>query len=661
MPAYARYTLAEFAQTDPDAVRGRLAAGHAGEGYATQRRDAVDAWDVQVDVLQRMARELLQVEPLGTGWHVLLEYPIPRRARRVDAVLLAGDVIGVLELKTGRGGLTAADRRQVEDYALDLRDFHVASRGRVILPVLLTPQDTPRVEASGVFPGEVVQRVHVLAGPSIAQPLAELVRRHRRIGAEPIEAASWDLGEYRPVPTIIEAAQHLYANHSVHDIARSHAGAENLTATAEAVLRVIADAHRDRGKVICFVTGVPGAGKTLAGLNIVHARGLHQDRDTLGVFLSGNGPLVRVLTEALAQDRAGRLGERVGDARRRVTTFIQNVHRFLPAHSGSDAPMPPENVVVFDEAQRAWDLEQSRRKFNRDLSEPEQLLGVMDRLDWAVVVALVGNGQEINTGEAGLPEWGRVLRERFPNWQVRASSAMLGTTDGAFPPLFAEGTGDVLVGADPRLHLSIPLRSFRAEAYANWVEAVLAGDAPLAASLRETMPDFPLALTRDLEAARYWLRCRARGLRRAGLIASSGSRRLRPYGLDVTAELDEAQWFLQPVDDVRSSSFLELVATEFAVQGLELDWVGLGWDADLRRVGDLWSYHRFVGTCWQRVANATRQRYLLNKYRVLLTRAREGLVVWVPPGSSEDQTRPPEHYDETAAYLAACGVDELDS
>jgi hypothetical protein len=506
---------------------------------------------------------------------------------------------------------------------------------------------------------DFVQPVHVLAGDSVAARLVKLVQAHRRPGTVAIDAAAWDQGEYRPVPTIIEAAQRLYANHSVHEIARSHAGAENLTRTAETVLRVVADARHSRDKVICFVTGVPGSGKTLAGLNIVHSRGAHHDRDTLGVFLSGNGPLVRVLTEALAQDRVRRLGERASDARRRVTTFIQNVHTFLPAHSGAAAPVPPENVVIFDEAQRAWDLDQSRRKFNRDQSEPEQLLGVMDRLEWAVVVALVGNGQEINTGEAGLPEWGRALRDRFPHWQVRAAAEMLDGSGGAFPPLFPDGHGEVRVGADPGLHLAVPLRSFRAQAYADWVEAILAGDPGRAAAHRQTMPDFPLVLTRDLDAARGWLRAHLRGYRRVGLVASSGGRRLRPHGLDVAADLDEPLWFLQPEDDVRSSSFLELVATEFAVQGLEIDWAGLAWDADLRRVCGRWAYHRFVGTAWQRVADPGRQRYLLNKYRVLLTRAREGLVIWVPPGSNTDLTRPPGYYDETAEYLTACGVESL--
>lgn len=663
MPAYARYTLAELRRADPAAVLGRLSGAHSREGYATQLADAVDAWGAQVRYLQRAAHELTDAVPGRGDWHILLEYPIPRRAKRIDAVLLASDVVMVLEFKTGDRPLTAADRRQVEDYALDLRDFHVASRDRVIVPVLIAPGNPPGIDIPDPLADDPVQQVHTGAGPSGAEAIRIIHDRFHRPAAGPVDAAGWDASEYRPVPTIIEAAQRLYAAHSVREIARSHAGAENLTRTADAVLRVIAGARRTGSRAVCFVTGVPGAGKTLAGLNIVHGADLHRERETLGIFLSGNGPLVRVLTEALALDkvRRGAAGSR-GEARRTVGTFVQNVHQFLPAHTGPGAPLPPENVVVFDEAQRAWDLAQSARKFNRDRSEPVQMFEIMDRMDWAVIVALVGNGQEINTGEAGLPEWGKALAERFGHWHAHVSPDLAEARPGMrFDPLFPAGGHAVAVHHDPALHLSVPQRSFRAQALADWVEAVLRGSPEEARRIAGQLGEYPLALTRSLDAARWWLRWRARGERRAGLVASSGGRRLRAHGLDVAAELAEPDWFLRGPDDVRSSSFLELVATEFGVQGLELDWTGLCWDADFRRAAGRWGYHRFTGTAWQRVADPVRQKFVLNRYRVLLTRAREGMVIWVPPGSADDATRPPAVYDETAGYLRACGVRLLDS
>ena len=641
MPAYARYSLAALARADPAAVVARLARRHRDANAPT-----VDAWRATVAHLRAAAADL------PADWHVLLEYPLPRRVKRLDAVVLAADVVFVLEYKTGKRPPDAAGRRQAEDYALDLRDFHAASRGRVIVPVLVAPHAGIRNE--GPEPADdPVQPVHI-AGTGLAPLLLTAFGRHHRAGAEPIDPAAWDASPYRPVPTIIEAARHLYAGHAVAEITRTDAGAKNLSRTTAAVRRVVADARTHGRKAIAFVTGVPGAGKTLAGLDVVHGPAAH-----LGVFLSGNGPLVRVLSEALAQDRAKRTGEPVAAARRTVGTFLQNVHGFLDQHAGGPGP-PPDRVVVFDEAQRAWDAAQAYRKFRREASEPVQMLRVMDRHPgWAVVVALVGGGQEINRGEAGLPEWGRALRTEFPHWRAVLSPGLVEREAAGHLPLFPDGPGRVTVVPDKDLHLAVSQRTYRAGRFAGWVDAVLAGDAATARKLRDELPDYPLVLTRDLEAARRWLREHARGTRRAGLVASSGGRRLRPYGLDVTAELDEPGWFLRPPEDVRSSSFLELAATEFAVQGLELDWAGVCWDLDVRRAGGDWSFHSFEGTAWKRVADPARRRYMLNKYRVLLTRAREGLVVWVPPGSADDPSRPPAAYDATADYLLACGMTEL--
>ena len=662
MPAYAHYRLDAFCRADPPAVLGALTAAYAADAYTTQRTDATTAWNSQTEYLQTAARQLIERFPASADWHLLLEYQIPRRARRIDAVLLAADVVLVLEFKTGESPLTAADRRQVEDYALDLRDFHTASCGRIILPLLVAPQQHFEPTTPESVLGEPVQRVHLLGNSSPADFLLSVYSRHHRETETPIDPGAWNGSEYRPVPTIIEAAQRLYADHRVRDIAHSHAGADNLTRTADAVLRVIDEARRTNTKAVCFITGVPGAGKTLAGLNIVHSAELHQDRDALGVFLSGNGPLVKVLTEALARDRAERKEEPLGEARRQVKTFIQNVHQFLAAHSRPESPLPPDHVVVFDEAQRAWDLEQARRKFKRTESEPTQMLRTLDRLpDWAVLVALVGGGQEIHRGEAGLPEWGRALQTTFGSWKVYVAPTLAEGEEGpGGAVLFPDGSGALAVHRDDALHLSLGRRSYKAEVVANWVDALLTGNAETARNYAPQLSRFPLALTRSLDRARGWLRDQKRGTRRAGLVASSGARRLRPHGLDVTTDLDEPAWFLQPAEDVRSSPFLELAATEFAVQGLELDWAGVCWDADFRRTREAWAFQAFKGTKWQRVKDVTTQRYMLNKYRVLLTRAREGMVIWIPEGSHADETRSPHLYDETAKYLCACGVETID-
>jgi hypothetical protein len=661
MPAYYRATLGTFARTDPRTVLGRLAEEYAREGFATQFTAATEAWQWQIQVLQESACGLIDQLAEVSAWSILLEYPIPRRSRRIDAVLLAADLVFAIEFKTGSHALTAADVRQVEDYCLDLRDFHAASAGRTVIPLLVAPRLSGTFTPPGPLEGEAVQRVHVVRGTGVVEAVVGCYRTWHRAHDAPIDPEAWDLSPYRPTPTIIEAAQRLYANHRVEEITHAHAGAVNLTRTAQAVLRVIATAKASGRKAICFITGVPGAGKTLAGLNIVHNRDLHHDREALGVFLSGNGPLVKVLTEALARDRHRRLGEVLATARRTVTTFLQNVHGFLGEYAGAASQTPPDHVVVFDEAQRAWDAEHSFRKFRRSESEPSLMLQVMDRRkDWAVIVALVGNGQEINTGEAGLQEWGRALASQFPHWEAHISPRLVG--DSATPggrPLFREGSRTVAIVPDPDLHLSVCIRSYRAEALASWVDEVLAGRPDGALRFRSRMDNYPMMLTRSLEMARRWLLRRARGLRRAGLVASSGARRLRAHGIDVTALIDEPNWFLQPHEDVRSSCFLEVAATEFAVQGLELDWTGVCWGADFRWDNG-WLYRRFSGTHWQQVNNEVKRRYLLNKYRVLLTRAREGMVIWVPSGSVEDPTRRAGFYDGTADYLRSCGAEPLE-
>lgn len=418
-------------------------------------------------------------------------------------------------------------------------------------------------------------------------------------------------------------------------------------------MRTIREAKTHGQKAICFVTGVPGAGKTLAGLNIVHSRELHEG--ALGVFLSGNGPLVKVLSEALSRDDRSRTGRSISHSRRTVSTFVQNVHRFIDGHfSSSSAPL--DRVVVFDEAQRAWNAAQSDRKFKRPVSEPEIMLDIMDRHQgWAVIVALVGGGQEINTGEGGLSEWGKSLVNRFQHWQVMISPDLVHDSRGG-GSLFESQPEGVKCLLDPDLHLSVPLRSYKAEALSAFVDHLISLNPTSARIALDACSEFPLFLTRDLDVAKTWLKRRQRGSRRTGLVASSGGRRLRAHGLDVRTELDVENWFLNEPADVRASYYLETPATEFGIQGLELDWVGVCWDIDLVPKGERWMVSAFKGTEWQQVRDSTRRQYVLNKYRVLLTRAREGMIIWVPPGDPSDRTREPGKYDDIAQYLESCGL-----
>lgn len=665
MPAYYRAFLDEFLADDSERILGVLATESAKNGFTDLKQKQTKAWQKEIEALKAACFSLQNQFTDSATWGILLEYPIPRRQKRIDAVLLASGVIFCFEFKTEDKIYSSHLKRQVEDYALDLRDFHDASRNRPIIPVAVA-LGAPRVNPISYAAASDLVRPVVLAGASaLASQIASVFISESHLPSTPIDPAAWDLSAYRPVPTIIEAAEALFAGHNVREIAHSHAGAINLTLTSEKLIEIISQAQRENTKVACFVTGVPGAGKTLAGLNVVHNAALRQDGRPPSVFLSGNGPLVRIVSAAITRDFKQRT--RMDGAKRTVGTFVQNVHSFVrDALDKPDRP-PIEHIIVFDEAQRAWDAAHNARKTGSELSEPETVLSIMDRhKDWSVVVALVGGGQEIHTGEAGLGEWGRSLRERFPHWQIAVSpNAISGDTSVAGHRLFTDGNCGLLkVRQEPPLHLEVNLRSFRARRLAEWVDAVLNGNASKAAGIVADLNDFPVTITRSLTTARAWLRERARGLRRCGLVASSGAIRLRAEGLELSSGFRQGnrdlyvQWFLADPSDIRSSNQLEIAASEFECQGLELDWVGLCWGGDFTfsLSANAWDYRRFSGSRWGNIAKETDREFLLNTYRVLLTRAREGMVIWVPTGDSNDQTRLPIHFDETTEYLKQCGL-----
>ena len=669
MPAYYRATLHEFLADDPKKVLGSLTASSSDSGFAELKHRQTKAWRREIEMLRAVAGSLV-AEATGRGqWTLLLEYPIPRRRSRVDAVMLAGSVVFCIEFKTEDKKHNRQTDQQAEDYALDLRDFHEQSRGRQIVPFAVAARAAS--EPPTITPDDwkdAVRPVWRANGADLLAHLSAAFHESNILAGPAIDGAAWDLSAYRPVPTMVEAAEALFAGHNVCEIAHSHAGAINLSLTSEKLVEIITLAQRERLKVACFVTGVPGAGKTLAGLNVVHNPALRQEGRPPGVFLSGNGPLVKIVSAAIARDFKRRTRARGGE--RTASTFIQNVHSFVrDAMDKPDKP-PAENVVVFDEAQRAWDAAQNAKKTGQEISEPETMLSIMDRhQDWAVLVALVGGGQEIHNGEAGLAEWGKTLRDKFPHWRVAVSPKALGGDSSlAGHRLFEDGgAGALWIQEEPALHLDVCVRSFRAELISEWVEAVLSGSAEEASSIAAKIHEFPIALTRSLSTARSWLQTHTRGLRRCGLVASSGAVRLRPDGLELSSGFRQGNrdlyvhWFLAPPTDIRSSNQLEVVASEFECQGLELDWVGVCWGGDFTfdQPEGGWSFRCFSGCRWGTVNKEVDRRYLLNTYRVLLTRAREGLVIWVPSGNAADLTRPPSWFDATADYLKRCGLSEV--
>lgn len=649
-------SIARFLESDEESILGRLAMASEFAVEATQR----DAWLEQIRILKPVLE--------GLEGSVYFEYSIPRMGARIDVVLLIGAVVHVLEFKVGERQFASHALDQVCDYALDLKNFHESSHHRWVAPILVAT----RAQASDLRIVPTPHNDRLLSPLTCTRESLRSALDHVRAFAagDPIDAAEWEAGRYSPTPTIIEAALALYRNHDVAEISRSDAGAKNLHETSDALTGIIREAKAQGHKAICFVTGVPGAGKTLIGLNIA-TKHLDAESDLYSVFLSGNGPLVRILQEALARDKIRRekaAGRRVTkkQALSDVKAFVQNVHHYRDEYLRDDRA-PVDHVALFDEAQRAWNVQQTaafmRRKRNRpnfQQSEPEFLISCVDRhRDWGVVICLVGGGQEINTGEAGIGEWIEALARRFHDWHIHISGRLTDSEYGAGAILERIRSRPHVFRRDD-LHLSVSMRSFRAENVSNLVKQLLDLDAEGARqTLRQVSGQYPIVITRDLRAAKRWLKSKARGSERYGIVVSSSAERLRPHAVHVKAPMDPVHWFLSGKEDVRSSYYLEDVATEFSIQGLELDWACVAWDGDFRYGPDGWGHFDFVGEKWNRIHKPERRQYQKNAYRVLLTRARQGLVIMVPAGDPEDPTRLPHFYDPTFEYLSGLGIPVL--
>ena len=631
MAAYYASNLTDFRTTTSNEIVGVLAAANVQKLLTQQTR----AWQVQIEYLQD------QIPPELDG-NIFFEFVIPRMGKRADCIILTEQCVLVIEFKVNATTFDSAAMDQVHDYALDLKNFHAGSHNVPIIPILVATSECKSALIEAKFAEDTVaQPLQIGENNFRAFIVNVLEQSHSAFGAALIDTVNWANSGYLPTPTIIEAATALYQSHNVVDIACSDSGAKNLAETSDEIARLVEEAKANQKKIICFVTGVPGAGKTLAGLNIAALRS-KVAKDEHAVFLSGNGPLVAVLREALARDEKERDGTSKSDASRRVNSFVQNIHHFRDEYFKNNVA-PSEQVVIFDEAQRAWSEHQATKFMTQKWgggyapqSEPQFLINVMDRhSDWCCVICLIGGGQEINTGEAGIVEWLTALSTNFPHWKVYVSDMLSDpnyTVDAEARAVLE--TGQFIKSEN--LHLSVSMRSFRAEKLSTFVSKVIeAKPEPARLLLEELKGKYPLRITRSLQTARQWLQTMARGTERIGLVASSGALRLRPEGIFVKSSIDPANWFLNDKHDVRSSYYMEDVATQFDIQGLELDWVGACWDADMRHENGQWVPYAFKGTKWQNIGAEKRRIYQLNAYRVLLTRARQGMVIFIPKALSE--------------------------
>lgn len=658
MRAYYSATLKDFISESDDSILGKLSGAHSNRTLEIQQ---TNAWKSQITLLKDAFRNK------NENGHIFFEFSIPRMGKRVDNIIIIADLIFVVEFKVGDSeyGKHAID--QVIDYSLDLKNFHQGSHNKKLIPIL--------VSTHAKSTENVLEKYRdLLYKPLLTNKedfFEVLFSCFSEKGNNNIDSEAWSESLYKPTPTIIEAAQALYLGHDVKEISRSDSGAVNLSKTSDCINQIINHSKKNKKKSICFITGVPGAGKTLAGLNIANERTKVAD-DENAVFLSGNGPLVDVLREALTRDKVQQVrdeGEKISkkDAERSTKKFIQNIHHFRDDALKSQSA-PDEKVVIFDEAQRSWNKEQvssfmSRKKgildFNR--SEPQFLIEVMNRhQDWSSIICLIGGGQEIHDGEGGLQEWISAIKNNFPDWNIYYSDLI--TSDSDY--LDDVTTKNWLIEnavAKKDLHLATNLRSFRSEKLSEFIHYLLIKDLNNSKKIYlEIKKEYPIFLTRNLDLAKKWIKNISRGSERFGLIASSNARRLKPFAVNVRNEIDSANWFLNSKEDVRSSYYLEDVATEFDIQGLEIDWSIVCWGADFYLTNGDWSFQTFKGTKWQNVNKIIKKKYLLNTYRVLLTRSRQGFVIFIPEGAVNDSTRSKDFYDGTFNYLAnEVGIDLL--
>ncbi|MBQ3369754.1 MAG: DUF2075 domain-containing protein [Mogibacterium sp.] len=689
-------------------ILGALCDHYNGVALTTTR----EAWKGEIDIMKEALSSCGE-----TDGHIVFEYDIPRLGKRIDVVLLLKGIIFCIEFKVGESHILEADVDQVLDYALDLKNFHKFSQDKLIVPILVATKykSSSSVIQMSVYDDRVVNPL-VTGETNLFTIITKVLNKY------PDEAPvvpNWIISPYAPTPTIIEAARTLYENHSVENITRHEADDVSTDRTIRYILNVIKESKEQQKKSICFVTGVPGAGKTLVGLDVA-VKQTYQGQekpveDEGAVYLSGNGPLVAVLTEALAQDNYKKCREKgekkkLTVSRREVSKSIQIIHRYrdnmlakikIPVENGILEIDPEkavrqekagfgevEHVAIFDEAQRSWTHKRLADYLKRGgtygnklkvadfpMSEAAFLIWSLDqREDWATIVCLVGGGQEINTGEAGIAEWIKAVNEEFSHWEVHISPQLT-------EPEYAEGRVNELLKDNPNvifsddLHLSVSLRSYRAEKVSAFVHALLTFDNSASTIYEEIKDRYPIVLTRDMAKARRWLHEKVRGTERTGVLVTKEAARFKPLAIHILpSDVENAvHWFLDDKADTRSSNYLEDAATEIQVQGLELDYTCVLWDADMRFENGEWHYYSFNGnTKWiEQIGNTENKqdklKYMLNAYRVLLTRARAGMVICVPEGNPnktltgfwEDSTRLPEYYNGTYQYLKSIGLQEI--
>lgn len=636
-------SIEDFLKDDENYIIGKII-----EGYKHELNDLQEmAWRSQINILKNQLTEFKDGD-------ILFEYKIPRMGAEIDNILLIDGIIFIIEFKVGESEYNPFIE-QIENYRQLLNHYHFESREKLIVPILISTEAKSEDLNIGMDENDMLNILK-----SNGQNLSCIISKICDEFKTDYDLSNWSKSKYAPTPSILESALKLYETHEVKDIQTYNSNDLFLNETQEKIDEIISDSKRNNQKSIIFLTGVPGAGKTLIGLNTATKRSATNDDPA--VYLSGNGPLVKVLQEALARDSAKRNNIKKKEAEAKVVSFIQAIHHFRDEAIKNEESLH-EKIVIFDESQRAWtqhETEKYMRNKNKienfGMSEPEFLISIMDRQkNWAVIICLVGQGQEINKGEAGISEWFKAIENKFSHWNIYADMKSLDITNQF---------DNLKIHNEDKLFLYSTIRSLNASNLPNFIEQLLNNNKTKANEiLNEFNSEYPLYITRNLDDAKKWIKQKIDKEDESlkyGLLAQSNGLRLIPEGIFVKNNINQVAWFLNETGDVRSSNHLEIPATEFDIQGLEIDYSIVAWDANLRYINNKFEFKEFKGTVWNNINQEHRKNYLLNSYRVLLTRARQGMVIFVPEGDDEDQTRKKEYYDGTYEYLKSIGIKKLE-
>lgn len=626
------------------------------------------AWANQVQILQNYLKD--------KKGYVIFEYVLSRVNMRIDVVLLMDDVVFSLEFKNNETSFLIPDIDQADGYGYALKNFYEVNRDKYVVPILIATKAPNNECSKSADLG--IDKLFSLFKANV-EKMAEYIDLIRmKYGSEVIysqeEFDNWVRSPFKPNPTIIQSARSIYLNNQVDDFFKFDAGEENLKSTELTVESIVKEAKDNKKKIICFVSGVPGAGKTLVGLDLAGKTKNDKSGELPeAVFFSGNGPLINVLTEALGRDAFKNNPEKYPNKNRAVNdvkTFIQDLHAFKQDIISTKKKTIYENVLIFDEAQRVWDESQLKKwllKKEADisylgLSEADLLLRVFDEKDWGVIVALVGLGQDIHTGENGLSVWFKSLLEKHKEWEIRLSKE-----------IFEQSADNITKYKDSLmncsrtkecsgLYLKTSIRTPRARNLSDFTEALLNNNPDKAKQALNKFNDYPICITRDLRRAEQFVLSNSSRKERFGKLCSSNSKILGNYShcFDNIDNWHFANWMLDEYG-MDSSNSLRYSASEFNIQGLEIDWSLVGWDMDMYYSNGQWFQQKMLTQ--KRFVESTeiQKKHILNAYRVLLTRARKGMVIYIPNKNDyPDSFGVNKFLDSTYQYLKSCGIKDID-